>query len=49
MQGGVVPTQWYGELIAHLAPQRGWLGKFEVVGIAGRPLKDQARLRGDEC
>jgi hypothetical protein len=49
MQGVVVvTTKRHGELVAHLAPERGWLRKFEVVGIAWRPLTDQARLRGDE-
>ena len=45
----VVTAQWYGELIAHLAPQRGRLSKFEMVGIPGRSLTDQAGLRGHEC
>jgi hypothetical protein len=40
----VVTAQWYGELITHFAPQRGWLSKFEMVGIAGRSLTDQAWL-----
>jgi hypothetical protein len=45
----VVTTQRHRELIADLAPQRSWLSKFEMVGIARRPLTDLARLRGDEC
>jgi hypothetical protein len=44
----VVTTERHGELVAHLAPERRRLSKFEVVGIAWRPLTDQARLRGDE-
>ena len=49
MQGVVmVTTQRHGELIAHLAPQRGWLSKFEMMRVGWRALADQARLRGDE-
>jgi hypothetical protein len=45
----MVTTERHGELIAHLAPERGRLSKFEMVGIARGSLTDQARLPGDEC
>jgi hypothetical protein len=40
----MVTTERHGELIAHLAPERGRLSKFEMVSIARGSLTDQARL-----
>lgn len=44
----VIPAQWYGECVADLASKRARLGKFEMMGIAGRASADKTRLGSDE-
>src|SRR6516225_10130098 len=39
-------TEWDRKLIAHLAAERAWLGKTEVVGVRGFAGADEARLLG---
>jgi hypothetical protein len=45
----VVTAERHGEFIADLAPQGIGLGEFQMMGIAGRSLADQARLFRNEC
>ena len=40
-------TEWDCELIAHLAAERAWLGKSEVMRVRGLAAADEARLLGD--
>src|SRR5438045_7822517 len=42
----MLATQRHGEFIAPWASERSGLGKFQVVGIARRPLADEAGLAG---
>ena len=44
----VFATQRHRELVADLASQRFRLGEFQMMGIAGRSLADEAWLCGDE-
>jgi hypothetical protein len=43
----VSPTQWDGEVIAHLAPERRVLREPQVLGVRGPPATNQARLLGN--
>ena len=42
-------AQWNGKLVAHLPADGAWLGKADVVRLAGLPSTDRARLLGDEA
>ena len=44
----VISAQWYGEFVADLASERARLGKFQMMGIAGRASADKTRLGSDE-
>ena len=44
----VLTAQRYGKFIADLASKRSGLREFEMVGIAGRALTDEAGLRCDK-
>ena len=41
-------TERHSKLIAHLAPERAWLRKANVMGITGCAAAHQARLPRDE-
>ena len=43
----VSSTQWYGVLIADLAPEGPTLGKSEVVGICGSATANETRVLGN--
>ena len=44
----MLTAERHGKFVADLAPERSRLGKFEMMGIAGRALADQAGLRCDK-
>jgi hypothetical protein len=41
----MIPAEWYGKFVADLPAKGAGLGKFEMVGIAGRSSRhlDQGR------
>ena len=44
----MLAAQWHRKFVADLAPEGSRLGKFQMVGITGRAMADQTRLRGNE-
>jgi 3-oxoacyl-[acyl-carrier protein] reductase len=44
----MIPAQRHRKLVTDFAPERSRLREFEVVGITGRALANETRLRRDE-
>ena len=44
----MIPAQRHRKLVTDFAPERSGLREFEVVGITGRALANETRLRRDE-
>ena len=42
------PTDWHGELVADLSPERTGLGKAQVMWVGRRATAHEARLGRDE-